>query len=142
MSIESNKQVIRRHLQAVNEKTPEVWDEIMAPSYDANFPGVPSGREGYAQIVKQMWTAFPDLNVTVEDMLADDEKVVVRYTERGTQHADFLGIHTKGGSYEKKGICIYRLENGQMAEHWVQEDSLGWVHQLGVALPTEALSFT
>ena len=104
MSIESNKEIIHRHIRAVNDKTPEVWDEIMSP--DFSISNVTANREGYAQILKQMWTAFPDLNVTIHDMVAEGDKVVIRYTERGTQRADIFGIPTKGKCYEKGGFGI------------------------------------
>ena len=142
MSIESNKEIIRRHIQAVNDKTPEVWDEIMSPEYAHNVPGLPAGRESYKGLLQQFWTAFPDLNETLEEMVAEGDRVVVRYTERGTQQADFLGIPARGRSYEKEGIAIYSIENGQMAEARIQENFLGWMHQLGVELPKEVSFLT
>jgi predicted ester cyclase len=68
---------------------------------------------------------------TIEDIFAEGDRVCLRYTERGTFGVSAWGIE-KGKSYEKPGITIYRMENGQMAELWWQEDLLGWAHQLGV----------
>ena len=139
MSIESNKEIIRRHIKAVNEKTPEVWDEIMSPDYAHNVPGLPAGREGYKQLVHQMWIAFPDLNETLEEIVAEGDKVVIQYTERGTHKGDFVDIPASGRSYEKGGMAIYRMENGLMSGLRVQENMLGWVQQLGIELPKEVL---
>ncbi len=70
--------------------------------------------------------------VTVEDMIAEGDKVVTRYTEQGTQQGDFMGIPAMGRTVTITGIEIMRCADGKIAEQWIEGDALGMMHQLGV----------
>ena len=135
MSTEKNIAIARRHIEeAVNKKNPGVWDEIMSNDYVLHHPQIPPGRDGYKAVMAMFWKAFPDVHVTIEDVIGEGDKVVLRYTERATHREEFMGIAPKGKRYEKTGIIICRIANGQMVESWFEEDWLGCMQQLG-AIP-------
>jgi len=69
--------------------------------------------------------AFPDLHFTFEDLIAEGDKVVVRWTSRGTQQGELMGIPPTGKQFSATGIEIYRLEGGKIVEHWLESDNLG-----------------
>ena len=77
-------------------------------------------------------TAFPDLHFTVEDLIAEGDKVVARLTVRGTQQGAFMGIPPTGKHVTVTGIDINRLAGGKSVEHWLNMDTLGLLQQLGV----------
>jgi steroid delta-isomerase-like uncharacterized protein len=79
--------------------------------------------------------AFPDLNVTVEDEIAEGEMVVTRWTIRGTHQGDLEGIAPPGQQIELEGITIHRIEGGKIVEEWERYDNLGMMQQLG-AVPS------
>jgi predicted ester cyclase len=78
----------------------------------------------------RLLSAFPDLRVEVLDLVAEDDRVVVRYIERGTHTGEFVGIPPTGRTYEKHGFALYRVAAGQLAEAWMQEDDQGYQQQL------------
>jgi steroid delta-isomerase-like uncharacterized protein len=126
-----NKALVRRHLlEAVSGQRPELWDEIMGERFDLHHPIVEPGRANYRAACEVLWAGFPDVRIEVHDLVAEGDRVVVRYTERGTHLGDFMGIPPSGKSYEKHGFALYRIEAGQLAEAWIQEDDLGYQRQL------------
>jgi len=137
-----NKTIARRF----NE---EVWgrgdqatlEELLDPDFvdhDA-LPGQAPGREGHKQILAAFHSAFPDLNVTTEDIVTEGEKVVSRWTARGTHHGELLGIAPTGNEVTIKGIDVLRVAEGRIAERWSQFNSLEMMQQLG-AVPTSEQS--
>ena len=80
-------------------------------------------------------TAFPDFHYTVEDEIAEGDKVVVRLTARGTQNGSFLGMPPSGKQATWSEIHIARMSSGKVVEHWVESDTLGMLQQLGVIPP-------
>lgn len=129
--LEDHKAVVRRHLdEAINGHRPEVWDEVMAPDFLLHHPSVRPGRDNYAAAVGVLWAAFPDLHVEILDVVAEGERVAIRYVERGTQRGDFFGLPPSGKTYQKHGFALYRLDNGRLAECWFQEDDAGFQRQL------------
>jgi predicted ester cyclase len=123
MSTEDNKALIRRFYEEVfNKKNMAAIDDFIAPNQvdDAK------------QTITMYLTAFPDLQVTVEDMIAEGDKVVARLTARGTHQGAFLGIPPTGKQGTGTGIEINRITGGKSIEHWVEMDTLGLLQQLGV----------
>ena len=99
MSVEKNKAVIRRLNDAFwNQGKAEVLDEVFAPDFVTHnpFPGQPPGREGQKQVVTQVRAAFPDIQATVEDVVAAGDKVVWRWTAQATYRGELLGIPATG----------------------------------------------
>jgi steroid delta-isomerase-like uncharacterized protein len=126
-----NKQLVRRHLEdALSNKRPEVWAEIMADDFVLHHPGVGHGRDGYRAAVALLWAAFPDLSEEILDLVAEGDRVAVRYVERGTHTGEFLGVPPSGRSYEKNGFALYRVDGGRLVEAWAQEDDLGFQQQI------------
>jgi steroid delta-isomerase-like uncharacterized protein len=135
MSTDENKAIMRRFIDAVfNEKRVDRGDEFVARDYldHSALPGQAPGIEG----AKQRWAMFnaaiPDMRTTIEDLVAEGDKVVVRYTVEGTQQGEMMSIPPTGKPFQMTGINITRMAGGKLAEHWEQADMLGMMQQLGV----------
>lgn len=94
--------------------------------------GSPQGPEGAKLFAASFLQAFPDLRVTVDDMVADDEHLVTRWTARGTHLGDLMGIAPTGRTVTFGGMALDRFEDGKTAEHWEVMDQVGLMQQLGV----------
>lgn len=102
------------------------------------LPGSPPGREGNERTMRILFAAFPDWGVEVEDVVARGDKVVVRTVQRGTHEGEFFGIPPTGRRIEFSATAVYRLEDGLIAEEWIETDRLGLLTQLGaLAVPWE-----
>ena len=143
MSAQENKAVSRRVAQEIfNGGNLDLADELYAPDYVLHDPSLPEalhGPEGIKQYAAMSLGAFPDAHVTVEDQIAEGDKVVSRWTATGTHTGDFMGIPPTGRSIEISGITINRFSGGKIAEDWYQSDDLGMMQQLGV-IPSEETS--
>jgi steroid delta-isomerase-like uncharacterized protein len=139
MSEEQNKAVVRRMVDEVfNKGNLRLIDEIMAPDFVEHEqlpPGIPGGREGVKQLTASFRSSFPDFKATIEDILAEGDKVVIRMTWRGTQKGEFMGIPPSGKMVNFGVIDIIRIAGGKFVEHWGQMDMMGMMQQLG-AVPT------
>lgn len=137
---EDNKSIMRRaYDEILNEGNLDVADEIIAEDMTEHeqFPGLEPGREGFKGFVTMFREAFPDLQVTVEDMIAEDDKVAARVTMRGTHQGKFLGIPPSGNRIEVPVVDIVRFADGMGVEHWGVTDNMAMMVQLGVASPHE-----
>jgi len=135
MSTEENKAKQRRVWEEIfNKGDLSVVPELFAPNYVYHGPvGMEyKGPEGFKQMVTMFHTAFPDMHVTVEDMVAEGDRVVSRYTGRGTHKGDFMGIAPTGKQVAFAGILITRFVGGKELEVWGCSDMLGVMQQLGV----------
>ena len=138
MSTQELKDLVRRDFEeSWNQARYEAVDELFADDYVNNnpIPGYPHGREGIKQLLRVFKTAFPDMNFTVEDQIAEGDKVVTRWTMRGTHLGDLMGIPPTGKRVEVGGITIFRVRDGKIVERWAQLDTYGQMQQLGV-IPT------
>jgi predicted ester cyclase len=138
MSTEENKAIVRRlYEEAITQKKPEVLDEIMAPDIvdHASFPDLGPGLEGFKGVFALVLSAFPDYQSTVEEQIAEGDKVVTRYTFSGTHQGEFMGIAPTGNRVRVTGIDIDRVVEGKIVEHWSEADLLGMMQQLGVIPP-------
>lgn len=135
MSAEQNKALIRRGFEeGMNQHNLSVFDGLLAPNYvNHNMPAPAPGPEGMKQVLAMFLTAFPDFQVTIEDAIAEGDRVATRGTWRGTHKGDFMGIPATGKSVSVSYCDIWRFENGKAVENWVQMDMLGLMQQLGVA---------
>jgi predicted ester cyclase len=93
------------------------------------------GPQGLKELVTTLRTAFPDLRLTVDDMVAEGDKVVDRFMARGTHQGELFGIAATGKQVAWLGIAIHRIVGGQLVETWASPDTLGLMRQLG-AVPT------
>ena len=132
---EQNKEIVRRLFEDIwsNGKLPVV-DEIIDRSYLNHDPANPDARgpEGYKQLVNKYRTAFPDFRITVDDLLAEGEKVTARFTARGTHKGPLEGIAPTNKSVTLAGMIICRLSGSKIQEAWVNWDAYGLMKQLGV----------
>jgi len=134
---EENKRLARRILnQIVEEGNLDAIEDLYAEDAVEHTPmGDFSGREAIADGFEMTRNAFSDYAVTVEDVVAEGDTVAVRLTERGTHDGEFAGIEPTGREFEHQTMAFLRLEDGQVAEWWVQPDNLGLMQQLGVVDP-------
>jgi steroid delta-isomerase-like uncharacterized protein len=138
MSVEQNKANNRRVFEeAFNQGKLAVIDEVCAPNYVLYDPTGPVHTpEGFKQFISVYRTAFPDLHFTIEDEIAEGDKVVMRWTSRGTHRGELMGIPPTGKQSTVTGITIARAAaNGKFEEVWNNLDTLGMLQQLGV-IPT------
>jgi steroid delta-isomerase-like uncharacterized protein len=117
----------------------ELADHLVAEDFVNHnpAPGQVPGREGLKAAVRSLRSAFPDLGVGIEDVVAESDKVAVRDTIRGTHQGPFAGLPATGRTVSLSRIAIYRLEDGRIKEAWAMVDMLGALQQLG-AIPGPA----
>ena len=139
MSTEENKAVVHRCWDAINKHNLAGVFEDCAPDYVIHGTGVFPDMDlaGAKQLTTAFWAAFPDMHVVVEDMIAEGDKVVSRYTIRATHQGEFMGIPPTGKQVSWTGIGIDRIKDGKFVEGWMNEDNLGLMQQLG-AIPQMA----
>ncbi len=126
----------------VRNTTEEIWrtgdakliDEHMAPGYVLHKPptGFQPTRDGLKAILQAMRGAFPDLRMTVEDVIAEGDKVVQRRVYQGTHKGELFGIPATGKSVNVSQITVSRVADGKFVEEWAETDFLGMLQQLGV----------
>ena len=129
----NNKETIRRYYEEVfNQGKLEVLDEIVARDHVEHnpLPGQTQGLDGLKQRVAMVRGAF-NPQFTLEDVLADADKVVVRWTNSGTHLGDWFGVAATGRTVVVSGIDIHQLRDGKMAEHWDVVDIFGLMVQIG-----------
>jgi steroid delta-isomerase-like uncharacterized protein len=134
MSTDANKALARRVFEEVlNGRNLDLLDELAAPDYVEHnpLPGQGSGIAGIRDRYRMLFDAF-DPHFTVEDVIAEVDKVVLRWTNSGTHVGEFAGIPPTGRSFTIPGIEIWRVENGKLAEHWDVVDVFGQLQQLGL----------
>src|SRR5438445_5758533 len=133
---ETNKTVVRRLFEEVwNKGNLPVADELFASTYahhDPSTPDVGRGPESEKKRVTLYRNAFPDVRLTIEDIIAEGETVMTRWSCRGTHKGDLSGIAPTGKQFTISGITVGRLTNGKIAEAFVSWDALGLMQQLGV----------
>jgi predicted ester cyclase len=135
VSTEGNKALMRRvYEEGFTQKNLDVLDELIALDFtDHNpNPGQAPGLEGLKQFISSMHTTLPDLQVNVEDMVAEGDKVVARLRISGTHQGEFMGNAPTGNQVTFTGIDILRIAEGKVVEHWGNFDELGMLRQLGV----------
>jgi steroid delta-isomerase-like uncharacterized protein len=141
MSAEQNKAIARRWLKDGFEKgNLALANEVFAADYighDPNSPpgGWPRGPEGGKAVAATYRGAFPDLQFTIEEEITEGDMVVTRWTARGTNTGELMGMPPTGKKATVAGIDINRIANGKIAETWTNFDALGMLLQLGV-IPT------
>jgi steroid delta-isomerase-like uncharacterized protein len=135
MTAETNKAIIRRIVEEIqNGGNLALIDELLAPNFvnHTPAPGLSPDREGIKHLFSMFRAAFPDGSMTIEDMIAEEEKVVTRKTYRGTHLGEFLGIPPTGRHISVGLIDMMRVVDGKVVEHWSVGDDLGMLQQLGV----------
>ncbi|HZC00985.1 MAG TPA: ester cyclase [Gammaproteobacteria bacterium] len=134
MSAEENKDLARRSWESLSERNPDLIEEFYPPDLVWHAPDQDiRGYEEARQYVSTFFDAFPDINITLEDVIAEGDQAVTRYTIRGTHRGETeeFGPPT-GRQMEVEGITIHRIEGGKIVEEWERYDNLSVMQQLGL----------
>jgi steroid delta-isomerase-like uncharacterized protein len=135
MSPKDNKAIIHMYVDTIwNQQQLDRADEFVAPDLvdHGALPGQAPGLAGARQKWAMFLTGIPDLHVTIEDLVAEGDKVAARRSYNGTHQGELLGIPPAGKHVQIGGISIFRLAGGKITEHWEQIDGLALMQQLGV----------
>ncbi len=137
MSTEANKAIVRKYQEAYNTNNLDALDAVVAADIKtpAMLPGFPPGLEGVKQMHRLAVDAWPDLQTTIEDLIAEGDRVVARVTVSATPQKEAFGVPPTGKSFKVGGTYIVRIANGKIVEHFGIEDAVGIMHQLGL-MPT------
>jgi len=134
---EQNKVLVRRWIeQGFNKSDLRVVDEIFVENFAIN--GVVIGHENLKQSMRLRLTAFPDLHVTIEEIIGEGDQVGIWYTAQGTQRGEFEGISPTGRRVRWVGFDLLRVRSGKIAQGRFIDDSLGLMRQLGATLSPPA----
>lgn len=137
MTTESNKQVMSRFLEFINTASEALADELISPDAVFHVPGRADpvkGPEGYLEIIAMMRSGFPDIQWSLEETIAEGDKVAARFIMRGTHKGPFFGVPATGRAIQVQAMNIYRLSDGKFVEERGQPDLLGLLQQIG-AIP-------
>jgi predicted ester cyclase len=140
MSAEENKALVRRYIEVVwNERNAAALEEFLAPHYKryVSATAAPLSGEGQRQRVTGFHTAFPDIYFTIEDLFAEEDRVVFRATLRGTHQGSFplsQGVAPTGKQVTISVLDVVRVEDGKFVEHWGGPDAWDLLQQLGVTI--------
>jgi len=135
---EDNKAIVRRYLEeAFNSRNVDLLDDLVSEHcVDHHLPPeLPPGREGLKLWFNGAFAAFPDCQITVKDMVAEGDKVAIRFEFSGTHQGEFMGIPATGNQFSITGMALARISGGKLAEWWENADVMGMMQQLGV-VPT------
>ena len=136
MATEDDKAVVRRFFAALDAQDMAAVGELLAPHYRLHFDGNPEmDRAAGLGFFGAFLAAFPDIRHQVEDQLADGGRVATRIVVSGTHQRELMGIPATGKPIAIGAINIIQVEDGKLAEHWVNSDGLTMLGQLGVLPP-------
>jgi steroid delta-isomerase-like uncharacterized protein len=134
---EQNKELIRNFLKAMDNKNFEIYNEVFAPDAKFYFPSnssEPMSPEQSGALAKSFYEAFPDFSHSIEELIAVENKVILRAIDRGTHQGEFNGIPATGNKVAFSVIAIFRIEDGKIVEAREEFDMMGFMQQLGMEL--------
>jgi steroid delta-isomerase-like uncharacterized protein len=136
MSITDNKTLVRRFITEVFEQGRiEAVDELVSDDFTPHaWPSTGAGRDDLKRAMERVSQGLADARFTIDDMIAEGDRVTVRLTASARQVGPFMGLPASGRTYTIDEIHIFRIRDGRISEHWHQFDQLGMMRQLG-ALP-------
>ena len=134
MSTEENRAIIRQYVEAIHRGDLDEGEELLAPDFAFHVPGTPGpqNRESFRQLFTGLLSAFPDLTITNEELIAKGDKVAGRWVTRGTHQGELWGIPPTGKQVKITSIDMNHLTGGKIAKRWHEYDALGMMQQLGV----------
>jgi steroid delta-isomerase-like uncharacterized protein len=136
MTAEENKALVRRVFEELSGQSLHFVDEVLVPNYVHHDPSLPPdmqrGRDNYRNGIAMFYSAFPDLTCTIQDQIAEGDKVVTRLGWKATHKGELMGIPATGKKVEFSMIAIHRIANGKIEEGWVNFDAMGMMQQLRV----------
>jgi predicted ester cyclase len=138
MSTEQNKTMMRRFLEeGLRDGNLDLMDEVFAPDFVNHHAGSGKTRDDLKQYLQALLDGVPNLEFSIEHLVAEDDIVVIHARGRGTLEREWLGIQPTGKRFEIESVTIVRIANGQVVERWYSFDGLDLMRQLGL-LPTPA----
>jgi steroid delta-isomerase-like uncharacterized protein len=135
MSIQENKTIARSFIQVWGKGNLDIIDELAAPSLSVQYPIMPQvvqGNKTFRKVMEKFRSAFPDSELQIEEEIAEDDKVVIRWSFSGTHQGGLLDIPATGKKVRWTGITIYRIVDGKVLEEKGEEDFLGFFRQIGL----------
>ena len=138
MTAEANKLTMQKFVEFINTASEALADELISTNAIFHVPGSPEpmrGPAGYLAIIGMMRAGFPDIQWTLEDMVAESDKVAARFIMRGTHQGTFFGVPPTGKTISVQAMNLYRLADGKFVEERGQPDMLGLLQQIG-AVPS------
>ena len=136
MSVEVNKALVRRYYEELwNRWDLKLADELIAPNvaFRGSLGTATSGIEGFRQYVGSVRAAFPDFQNTIEELIAEGDRVVARLTYRGTHQGDLFGIPPTGKQVTYAGLALFRIAEGKIVDIYVVGDTLSLMQQLSIS---------
>ena len=127
MSTEANKALVRRYREAHNTNNLALLDEVVASDIKSHnaMPGLPSSLEGGKIVHRTFLAAFPNSHVITEDLIAEGDQVVERFSFRGTNTGSLMHAPATGTRVAFTGVSVFRIANGKIVEHWGANDAFG-----------------
>lgn len=141
--VEANKAILHRAVEEIwNRNNLNAADELVAENFvdHTPLPGQLPGRDGFKQVVRTIHGAFPDIQETIEDLVAEGDKVVLRVLMKGTHINPFMGIESTNKRIEISGMAIVRIVDGKIAERWSISDDFSLFIELGAVYLKEEFS--
>jgi steroid delta-isomerase-like uncharacterized protein len=135
MSSEQNKTIVRRLLEEPWTGNLRVVDELIDPKYIGYDPAIPEplrGPDGFKENVATYLAAYSDARITVDEQIAEGDKVATRWTGRGTHDGDLMGVSPTGKKVTVSGLTFSRIANGKVVEEYTNWDTFGMMQKLGV----------
>jgi predicted ester cyclase len=132
MNTEENKSVVRNMLQLIEKGDVQNAEKYFSPNWVNHDPSLPpmQGFEGARKLIS-LWSSFSDKKITIEDSVAEGDRVAIRFKLSGTQTSTFLGIAPTGKTIHISATGIFRIVDGKASDNWVNIDALGLLQQLG-----------
>src|SRR6266536_1298170 len=134
VSTEQNKMLTRQGFDLVSQKKYADIEKLLSPDFVGHFPSQPEvrGPAGFSQLVHMYQSAFPDFMFKIEDLIAEGDKVVARWSWHGTNQGSFMGMPATGKPVTITGCSTFRIADGKVTEQWNSQDDLGMLQQMGV----------
>ena len=133
MSLEENKAIVRKMFEAINKQNLAELDEVMSLGFVLHMHAQQKqGLEDSKQVVRSEIRGFPDLHVTVEDIIAEEDRVCVRLRETATHTGEYRGLPPTGNKLSYTVAAIWRISDGKIVEGWIVYDQLEFLEQLGL----------
>ena len=133
MMYEENKAIVRRYLAGLSKGDLDIVDRLISSNFVPHNPAVvgsPPGRQGQKQIISSLRSAFPDLTFTIKDIIAEGDKVAVRWKARGTHKGEWMGKAPTGKEITLSTIIFYRISAGKIVELWSTVDTTSILRQI------------
>jgi steroid delta-isomerase-like uncharacterized protein len=136
-SLEQNKALMRNYIEeAWNKGNLDFIDKNFSSDYVSHgtFPGQPTSRDDVKSVINTIRNTIPDLHITIEDMLAEGDKVASRWVTKGTHKGDLMGAKPTGNKISVSETAVFRVKDGKVVEGWANRDDLGFLQQIGLIL--------